>query len=67
MITKHKLFESNSYLKLQRCQKGKVEDEWDFRSFRGQHGEGVYAFFYNDQDMIDYYTKNGEEKLIYNL
>ena len=53
--------ESNGYLKLQRCQQGKVEDGWDFRSFRGQHGEGVYAFFYGDQDMIDYYTKNEEE------
>ena len=48
------------YLKLQRCQKGNVDDCLDLRTFNGQHGKGVYAFLYGDKAMIDYYTSNGE-------
>ncbi len=51
---------SNEYLKLQRCQKGNVDDCWDFRVFNGQHGEGVYAFLYGDKAMTKYYTSNDE-------
>ena len=50
----------SGYLKLQRGQKGEVNDCWDLRTFNGQHGEGVYAFLYGDKAMADYYTSNGE-------
>ena len=54
--------ENNSeYLKLQRGQLGDVESCWDFNVSNGQHGEGVYAFLYNDKPMIEYYTKRGEK------
>lgn len=46
---------------LQRCQKNKVEDIYDFNIVTGQHGRGVYFFLAGDQKMIDYYSKNGEQ------
>jgi hypothetical protein len=59
IITKINEFNKGS-LKLQRGQKGEVEDGWDFNFVNGQHGEGIYSFYYGDKPMIDYYTKNGE-------
>lgn len=54
--------ENNSeYLKLQRGQLGDVKSCWDFNISNGQHGEGIYAFLYNDKPMIEYYTKRGED------
>lgn len=54
-------FINTKYLKLQRCQSGDIEDIWDFRSFNGQHGEGIYCFLYGDKAMEEYYSKNGEQ------
>jgi len=59
MITSINEFNKGS-LKLQRGQIGEVEDGWDFNVVNGQHGEGIYSFYYGDKSMIDYYTKNGE-------
>lgn len=49
-----------AYLNLQRCQKGDVNDVWDFRIVNGQNGEGIYCFLAGDNAMKDYYCKNGE-------
>lgn len=51
---------NSNYLKLQRCQKGQVEDVWDFNSGNGQHGNGIYAYLYGDKAMEKYYCNNGE-------
>jgi hypothetical protein len=52
--------EFNDSLMLQRAQQGHVDDGYDFREFDGQHGTGIYAFFYGDKEMEKYYTSNNE-------
>lgn len=59
-LLEFKLYESTSNIKLQRAQKGDVDDKWDFNSGTGQHGDGIYAFAFGDKPMVEYYTKNGE-------
>lgn len=54
-------FKKSEFLKLQRGQFGNVEEGWDFNFGNGQHGEGVYAFLYNDKAMTEYYTSKGEK------
>lgn len=61
IATIYEYLNENMYLKLQRAQRGDVEEPWDFNYVNGQHGEGVYAFMYGDKAMIDYYTSRGEK------
>lgn len=49
-----------AYLNLQRCQKGDVNDVWDFNIVNGQNSEGIYCFLAGDSAMKDYYCKNSE-------
>ena len=51
---------SSSYVQLQRCQAGEINDVWDFNVVNGQNGEGIYAFLAGDIQMKNYYCKNGE-------
>lgn len=46
---------------VERQQKGDVSSVWDFREVNGQHGQGVYFHIVGHSEMIEYYSRNGEQ------
>jgi hypothetical protein len=54
-------------MKLQRCQQGIVESPFNFRSFNGQYGDGIYAMKFADRPMQKYYTQNGENTFSFDI